>query len=821
MLFFTSNIFGQSGTLRGKIFDSKTNEPFVFCTVILSSLHLGTTSDLDGAYEIKNIPPGIYEFECNYIGYSKTTFTIEIVSGVVRQYDILLSEYPMNIDPPAVLPGVFGQVNIEGTRATTKTPMTYVDIDAKDIQPLNNGQDLPYLLRFTPSLIATSDAGNGVGYTSSWIRGSDPSRINVTLNGIPLNDPESQQVFWVNTPDFGSSANTIQVQRGIGTSANGSSSFGGAIKIETRGTQTKPYAETNNVFGSFNTMKNNVAFGTGLLRNHFTLEGRLSRISSDGYIDRASSDLKSFFMEASYVNKKTTIKANFFGGKEITYQSWNGTPVSVLDGNIDSIANFAERNYYSVIQTDNLVNAGRTYNYYQYKNQVDNYGQNHAQLHLSHQFNDYFRLNLSGHFTRGQGYYEEYKSDQDFSSYGLAEIFIDSNSTISSTDLVRRRYLKNNFYGTVASFIYQKGNWESVFGGAYNEYRGKHFGELTWMEFAGNSAIGDHYYDGKSLKRDGNAYWKNTFTVGKKLDLYADLQIRNVNYSTLGVDNNLRAYSVKKNLTFSNPKFGLNYRINTISNVYASIAQAGKEPNRNDFVDAVNDSLVKPEYMTDLEFGYKISGNKYNFSLNGYYMNYKDQLVLTGELNDVGAPLRTNVSSSFRRGLEFSGSYLFTPDLSLSGNVTLSQNKIKSFNESIYTYDYNIVAINHQNTDIAFSPSASVSGQLQYRIWNKSKSQFLEAAWMTKYVGKQYLDNTQNERLTIAPYLVNDLRISYHIASTEKCDLQLNAWVNNILGEVYSSNGYTYSYINVTRVTEIFYYPQAGRNYSFGISLKF
>jgi iron complex outermembrane receptor protein len=820
LLILAKNSFTQTSILRGVVTDESNGESLPFATVFIKSINLGAYTDLDGKYELKNVPPGKHLVKFSFVGYKELTEEIVITSGQTLELNIKLSPYDIFIDPDPIPFRRFPQVNIEGTRATYRTPMAFTEITSKEIEPLNNGQDMPYLLRFTPSLIATSDAGNGVGYTSSWIRGSDPSRINVTINGIPLNDPESQQVFWVNTPDFGSSANSIQVQRGIGTSANGSASFGGAIKIETRGTQTTPYAETNHVFGSFNTVKNNIAFGTGLIKEKFIIEGRLSRISSDGYIDRATSDLKSYFTEAAYISDKTTLKATIFGGKEVTYQSWYGTPIAVIEGDADSIVAFAERNYFNVQQTDNLINSGRTYNFYDYENQVDDYQQNHTQLHLSHQFTPSLRVNISGHYTHGKGFFEEYKEDQHFSSYGLNDLDLDSNVSITSTDLVRRRWLRNDFYGGVVSIIYVKNNWESVIGGAYNEYRGKHFGELTWMEYAGNNFIGDHYYDGKSLKRDGNVYWKNTFTINQKLDLYADLQVRNVNYVTTGIDNDQRAYQVNRNMTFSNPKFGFVYTPNQHHRAFASIAQAGKEPNRNDFISALADSLVKPEYMTDLELGYQWTKEKATIGLNLYYMNYKDQLVLTGELNDVGAPLRTNVKQSFRRGIEVSGNYSILENFLITGNFTLSQNKISSFNEYLYNYDYEALVIEHNNTDIAFSPSMSGSGQLSYRYWTKNQTQFLEGAWMTKFVGKQYLDNTQNDRLSLNPYIVNDLRLSYHLSTRNKSDIQLNFWANNILGEVYSSNGYTYSYVGETRVTEIFHYPQAGRNYSIGLTLK-
>jgi iron complex outermembrane receptor protein len=714
---------------------------------------------------------------------------------------------------------------VEATRADNKTPMAYTELTAKEITPLNNGQDMPYLLRFTPSLIATSDAGNGIGYTGLWIRGSDPSRINVTINGVPLNDPESQQVFWVNTPDFGSSVNNVQIQRGVGTSANGAAAFGGSIKLETRGVRTKPYAEMNNAAGSFGTWKNNISLGTGLLNNHFIIEARLSRIASDGYIDRASSDLKSFFLEGNYISEKTSVKLTAFGGRENTYQSWYGTPYEALYGTEQDKLDFASRNYLNEAQTENLLTSGRTYNYYQYNNQVDNYGQDHFQAHVTRNLNKVFTLNATAHYTHGEGYFEEFKDDQPYENYGLSPVTFDSSTTINSTNLIRRRWLNNDFYGGVFSLSMKKNNWESTIGGSYNEYKGNHFGRIIWMQFANTTGNDHEYYRGKSLKRDGNIYWKNVYTINKKLDAYTDLQLRTVNYATSGTDNDLRAYNVSDNLLFFNPKVGINYRRLNNERMYASAAVGNKEPNRNDYVDAPTGSNIKPEQMLDLEAGYNLRRANWNVGINLYNMLYKNQLVLTGEINDVGAPLRTNVAKSYRRGIELEGAWKICKGFNFAGNITLSQNKIKDFNETLYDYtvDYEVRNIAHTNTNISFSPSVISGAQLSYRYEadkNYPNRDAMEFALMTKYVGKQYMDNTQNEYTALDAYWVNDTRFTYELTLQNKHIITLNVVVNNLFDIHYSSNGYTYSYIYDTRVTERFYYPQAGRNFMLSLALK-
>jgi iron complex outermembrane recepter protein len=697
-------------------------------------------------------------------------------------------------------------------RAIDTTPMTFSNISAEDIKKINYGQDVPFLLRDVPSLVSTSDAGTGIGYTGLWIRGSDPSRINVTINDIPLNDPESQQVFWVNLPDFATSTSNIQVQRGIGSSTNGVASFGGSIRMETKTTQYTPYTNLYNGAGSFNTLRNSVSFGTGMLNEKFMLEGRLSRIASDGYIDRANARLHSFYLASSFFTKKAIIKATVFGGNEKTYQSWYGTPVSRLINNTDSMMTFAANNGLNEEQTNNLLTSGRTYNYYTYRNQVDDYSQTHAQLHIQGPFIP--RVNFTGalHYTKGRGYFEEFKYDQDYESYNLQA----PNENTPKTDLVRRRWLDNHFFGGLFNFKYVKSKLVLDWGGAANQYIGDHFGEIIWLQNGGYIDLGDKYYKGESLKTDMNTFVKGTYT-NKKLTFYGDLQVRYVDYSTSGTDNDLRAYKVDTAMTFFNPKVGMLYMINDQKKLYASVAVGNKEPNRNDFVDAAEGKTPKAESMTDVEFGYIYQTENLRINANGYYMNYKNQLVLTGELNDVGAPLRTNVDKSFRRGVEFDIAHQIFKTFSYGANLSLSQNKISSFNEVLYDYtvDFDVLNIEHKKTTIAFSPSIIAGARVE---WNCVKNLFVTL--YGRHVGKQYLDNTESEYLTIDPYTLFDAGIRYEVPLKNSKKISVNGMLNNALNKQYSSNGYTYSYIYGSRVTEKFYYPQAGRFFLVSLSLE-
>ena len=739
-----------------------------------------------------------------------------------------------------VVPGyVMDPISIRDVWSANNTsPFAVTNILPKDIEKINTGVDLPFLLRFTPSMTVTSDAGNGIGYTGLWIRGSDPTRVNVSINGIPLNDPESQQVFWVNTPDLASSSSRIQIQRGIGTSANGTGSFGGSIHIDTDAHLERNFVRINASIGSFNSTKGMIELGTKIGKK-FELNARESGIGSSGYIDRAETRLFSYFTKGKLnllqeVNRNKELTFFVFGGKENTYQAWNGTPYEKLFGTTADILAFAGRNGASQADINNLLNSGRTYNAYLYENEIDNYAQHHAQGHyLSSKIKDgvTHEFRAAVHFTHGQGYFEQFKVDQDVANYNmLPNIF--NGDTITTTNLVRRRWLNNNFYGVTGSYVLNKNNITSTTGIGANHYNGQHYGRVIATGDPLIFVVDHQYYYGQSDKYDANAFTKIEWAVvPKKFVVNADLQARYVAYNTKGVDNDQRAYDVNTSSQFFNPKLGVRYFMNKNTSLYSSVAHSGKEPNRSDFVDAVAGQTPKNEYMTDYELGMHFENDKYfQFNVNAYYMNYANQLVLTGALNDVGAPLRTNVAKSYRRGVELSAVALFNQQrLKVNGNITLSENKIIDFKERVFNYDtYAEETVARGKTDIAFSPNmiAGLSAEYQvfphgWRVSEKPVRKQLYLLFNEKFVGKQHLDNTGSNTAVITAFAVSDFGIQWDSKYGAKPSVKITFWVNNALNRMYSSNGYAYSYIYGGTVTERFYYPQAGRNYMLNFAFEF
>ncbi|OEK09300.1 TonB-dependent receptor [Flavivirga aquatica] len=716
------------------------------------------------------------------------------------------------------------EVLLSATRAKDKTPVAFTNITKVELESVNLGQDLPILLNQLPSVVTTSDAGAGVGYTGIRVRGSDATRVNVTINGIPYNDAESQGTFWVNMPDFVSSVEDIQLQRGVGTSTNGSGAFGASLNIKTLKPSSEGYASTTNAIGSFGTRKHNISFGSGL-KNNFYAEGRLSNIQSDGYIDRARADLNSYYLEAGFLNKRTAVKAIVFGGKEETYQSWYGTPEAVVNNDRDEIKAFIDRNFPSESDTQNLLNSGRRYNFYTYDNEVDNYQQTHYQLHVSHQFNTNLSANLSGNFTRGKGYFEQYKDDEELGDY-----FPNSSNASDEGDVIRRRWLDNDFYALVYSFNYKKDALNLYLGGGYNIYKGDHFGEVIWDSFPSLIPIRSNYYFSYGEKSDYNTYIKAEYDISDNLFALLDLQYRRVDYKSVGTSSDLLDINVKETFDFFNPKLGLTYKIDNYSTVYGSLAIANREPNRDDLTK--NPIRPKSERLYDFEFGYKLKTSNLYVIANLYYMDYKDQLVLTGDLDDVGDPIRENVANSYRAGIELQAGYKVSEQIRIDANATFSQNKIKEFDYVVYDtqYDtntfesvsYEPVITQFKDTDISFSPNVIFGNTLTYApIKNGS------VALLSKYVGKQYLDNTSSNRKSIDAYFVNDLNLSYKIQPKWIKEIAFNVLVNNLFDSEYVSNGYTYSYFyrplnsNDAAITENFYYPQATINFLAGITLKF
>lgn len=687
-------------------------------------------------------------------------------------------------------------VEVLAVRAGEKAPFAKTDIGKKEIEKKNLGQDLPFLLNQTPSVVVNSDAGNGIGYTGIRIRGTDASRINVTLNGIPYNDAESQGTFFVDLPDFASSANSIQVQRGVGSSSNGAGAFGATINIATNELNKKKYFTSSNSFGSFNTWKNNLQFSSGLLGKHFIIDGRISRISSNGYIDRAATNLKSFYISSAFVDKTNSLRLNIFSGKENTYQAWNGVAENILS-------------------TDRTYNpSGTEKQGLPYDNEVDDYTQTHYQLFYNHQFNGYWKGNVAAFLTRGKGYYEQYKANKRFSDYNLPD-YVNGPDTIKKTDLVRRLWLDNYFYGTIFSIQYKKNKTQFIVGGGYNAYDGKHYGDIKWLAVPAVLPPHFRWYNLTAYKKDFSIYTKWVQQWATNWQTYADIQLRGINYTIHGFRDN-PALLIKVRHVFLNPKLGITYNKNGWQ-LYASYAKAGKEPNRDDY-EAGSNEIPSAEHLHDFELGFKKKHTQYWFAANIFYMVYKNQLVLTGKINNVGAYTRTNIPNSYRAGIELEGHVNIFSWMNASCNLSLSQNKIKRFTEYIDDYDNGGQQEKfYQNTQIAFSPCVVGSGNLELiPVRNTS------IALIGKYVGRQYLDNTTNKSRSLNAYYLQDIRLSYVIENKILKETNLIVQLNNVLNKKYEPNGYSYSYLYAGNITtENFYFPMAGFNFMIGVNLKF
>lgn len=811
-------------TVQGTVTKEGESTPIPKAIVMIDdNPKLLATTDDDGNYKIINVSDGEHTIRFSAFNFdtlvrrfsvNASVPTTEINVGLTPNYDdvILLLKWP-----PVEYNQDLDEVVIR--YISPSTPTTVNSLQKKQIEKNNFGQDLPYLLEMTPSTVLTSDAGAGVGYTGIRIRGVDPTRTNVTLNGVPLNDPESHGVFWVNLPDFASSADQIQVQRGVGSSSNGVAAFGASININTNQIYKKPYARLDNTFGSFNTLRNTVNAGTGLINGKFLMDARLSRITSDGYIDRSSSNLKSFYLSGAWLGKKSQLRANIFSGKEATYQSWYGTPESVINGNVDEITAYADRNFIFGEDRENLLNAGRTYNFYTYENEEDNYQQDQYQLLFSHRFTDLLKLKVAGHYTRGRGYYEQFRRDDDFATYGFEPLVL-GGDTVTTTDVIRRRWLDNHFYGGIFSLDYKSEKLELTWGGAMNQYLGKHFGEVIWAEFASTSSIRDRYYENDATKTDLSSYLKATYTY-KKAAFYGDLQFRHIDYAFLGVDDiqgSIDEVNQRVRYNFVNPKAGVMVNFNSSHNAYASVAVAHREPVRDDFRENTPENRPDPEQLINTEIGYRYYVPRMLFKVNAYHMYYNDQLILTGQINDVGGYTRTNVDKSYRLGLELEAGYRINKQLDITGNIALSQNKVAEFIEYIDNYDVGGQdTIVHTNTDLAFSPRIVAAAGIAYVPFKG-----FEINLLGKYVGSQFLDNTSSEDRKIDGFFISNLQVSYTIKNKLFEEITIGLAVNNLFNKLYQSNGYTWGYIyGGERTVENFYYPQAGRNFLTRLTIKF
>lgn len=778
---------------------SYEQKPIPFSVVGLKNTFLSTQTNSEGFFEFNNLQPGQYVLLTKSLGYKTKLDTVLLDEN--KTVTISLTEGNVALD----------EIVVNATRADQNAAFAHNTISSEDVKKQNIGQDLPYAINAMPSVVINSDAGNGIGYTGMRIRGTDGTRINVTINGVPVNDAESHATFFVNMPDLLSSTHNIQVQRGVGTSANGAGAFGASINMQTNQLNEKPYAQANNSIGSFHTIKNTISAGTGLINQHFTFDARVSRINSDGYIDRAFSKLNSMYISAGYYSKKTILKAMLFSGWEKTYQAWN----YVLKDSIDN----GNRTFNSCGMFYD-ANGNITY----YDNETDNYKQDNYQFHIVHSFNNKLTANLTGHYTSGKGYYEQYKQAQVLSKYNIPNIVITPDTTITNSDMITRRWLDNDFIGALGNITYKpSATWQFILGGGYNTYFGKHYGEVIWSQYSSPYNYRPRYYDDNATKRDGNAYLKTTIKPTDQLTVFLDAQYRTIYYAFMGFDTSLvTTQPLNASYGFFNPKAGINYLINSHTSVYASYGVANKEPNRGDFTQSSKLSRPRPERLLDLEIGASHRMKHASVILNLYNMQYQHQLVLNGQINDVGAYNRVNVDNSYRRGIEVELNANISKYLTFNGNLTLSQNKIKTFNEYIDSSDakqtiYTQYKKKHTLTDISFSPNAIAAANFLIKpIPN------FEIGFLNKYVSKQYLDNTSDHERAIHDYLVTDLRINYTVYTKLIKEIHIMAMVYNLFNTNYETNGYNYSfYLDDKLYKQNYLAPAAPTHFMVALNLSF
>ncbi len=826
ILFFMSQILFAQQTITGTV-KNKQGEALIGANVFIKQLNKGIATDSKGSFSFTGLSFNNYSFVVSYIGYKslEKQITKDNLHNIefILEFDNFLSE----------------DVIVTATRAGDKTPMAITNMGIKEIENNNSGGDVPYLLSTVPSLVETSESGIGVGFTSMRIRGIDPTRINVTINGIPYNDSESQGVYWVNLPDFASSVQDIQIQRGVGTSTNGAGAFGATVNLRTKMVHHDAYAQLNSSYGSFNTFKTNIQVGTGLINNHISFDARLSKVQTDGYIDYSFSNHESYFVSGTYYSEKTLIKANVFRGDERTGISWWGIPEDLLE---------TDRTYNPAGQYTDLAG-----NEKYYEDQTDNYIQTHYQLLLSHEISKNLNLNFALHYTKGKGYYEQYKESDDLEDYNLPNItigdtvmYIGNNelifpdSTISSSDIIRRKWMDNDFYGFTYSINYSLKKVDLTFGGAWNKYDGDHYGTIIWSEFGSDMSKDHEWYHNNGTKTDFNIYGKLNYNILSDLYLFGDVQYRTVSYKMSGIDDDLKELALSESYNFINPKVGIFYDINTNLSSYLSLAVANREPTRSDFKEAMGDesAMPKPETLYDFELGGNYKTRNYFLSINLYYMKYKDQLVNTGQLSSVGYAIQTNVDDSYRLGIEIMSSYKINNKLRWDANATLSSNKIKNYIEySDYTdttgtnsdkdpeYLGNLPR-NLGTTNISYSPEIVFTNIISIKPVKQ-----VEISLISKYVGKQYFDNTSDNNRMLDPYFINNLKLSYTPSAKFAKQINFYVQVNNLFNVEYASNAYGGNYYYgvadpakyKTQGQEgswAYYYPQAGINILGGISIK-
>jgi len=773
-------LFSQN-QLSGQIADNETGAPIVGANIQLSGLNTyNSVSDNRGAFVFNHIPDGDYSIKVSFVGFQSYKEKLSLTAD--EHLAVNLSE------------GITGEeVVIRASRVNKNSPTAFQDISKADIEKSNNGQDLPFIISSSPSVVTTSDAGTGVGYTGFRIRGSDMTRTNITLNGVPMNDPESHSVYFVDLPDLASSLDNIQIQRGVGTSTNGAGAFGASINMQTDLLNDEAYAKYDGRFGSFNTIKNSVSFGTGLLKNNMAFDGRLSKVNSDGFIDRATADLKSLYFAGGYYGDKDIIKFMILSGKEVTYQAWGGMPKASLDTN-------------------------RTYNPYTYENEVDDYQQDYYQLHYTHSFTKNLNLNASVFYTRGKGYYEQYKEDRDFEDYLLDDVIV-GDDTITSTDLIQRKWLDNHYYGGILNLSYESKKMEATLGSGWNQYDGDHFGRVIWAQYASNSEIRHQWYDNNGLKTDFNIYAKANYMFTPSISVFGDIQYRHIDYTIKGTHDDLRDISQEHSFNFINPKLGYVLHAGNLMQVYGSFAIANREPSRGNYKDADEGYQPKPEQLQDWETGVRVNTSSFAAGFNFFYMNYIDQLVATGKINNVGDPIMTNVEKSYRMGIELTAGAQIVKIIRWDFNAAFSKNKIKDFTMFIDNWDtWEQDEVKLGTTNLILSPNTIINNIITVTPFNN-----FNIGLVSKYVSRQYIDNTSYKYNSIDPYFVNDIKMSYSFATNFFKVIRLHLDIQNIFSEKYETYGWVYNYTSggVRGTNYDGYFPMAGINFMTGITLEF
>jgi len=796
MITLASVYHDDRSVIKGRVTDTGGG-PLAGAAITIEGTYYGVYAAADGSYSFTNLTDGSYSLRFSFTGYEPQTHEVDLSGELIL--NVVLEQLSFMTE----------DVIIRATRAGNRSPLAYTNVDSDIIKKQNSGQDLPFLLTLTPSLVETSEAGTGIGYTNLRIRGTDANRINVTIDGMPLNDPESQQVFWVDLPDLASSVDNIQVQRGAGTSSHGAGAFGATVSIQTKNPENEPFAQIYTLYGSFNTFKRMISAGTGLLADRLAFQVRFSELQSDGYIDRTGSDHRSTFINGVYRTERSHLKANIILGQEHTGIGWWGVPGEMLQENrkYNPAGEYTDEN--GIIRY--------------YDNESDNYTQNHFQLIYGYRFKNNLTFNSALHYTFGEGYYEEFREDVSLADYGLPSVVF-GDTIINETDIVRRKWMSNDFYGLVYSLSYKKDKVEATFGGGANNYSGDHFGKIIWMRYSGSLEKDHEWYFNTGRKGEVSIFGKVDYLLTDKISLFADLQYRYLNYRMSGPDDDLKELGQRHTYGFFNPKAGLFISVNQNQDAYLSFSVANREPSRADFKEAAGDpdATPKPETLYDTELGYRLRGEKYSAAANIYAMFYKDQLVPTGELSSTGYTIMTNVEKSHRLGIELITSLKPIEALSWDFSLTLSSNKISDFVE--YYIDYNTFdwseeygSKNLGTVDIAYSPSVTGNSDIYLKILKNTGIHII-----SKYVGKQYFDNTMNTGRMIDPYFVNNLRIDYEPVIPKTKGVILQLLVNNILNSKYESNAYGGNwYEDGNEKTWSYFFPQAGINFMVKAVLTF